>query len=116
MLITKGVGGHVKKIGKNAFPVNLTPLSRNNFVLWVEPLYIIYQGGGGCKVGDTVELASAVKLTKKSFFSFTISPPSFIWNVAKMRSSTFPVMCLGYLISDKIWCLHQEPGPQWPQW
>ena len=27
-----------------AFPVNLTPLSRNNFVLWVEPLYIIFQG------------------------------------------------------------------------
>ena len=30
----------------SAFPVNLTPLSRNNFVLWVEPLYIIFQGGG----------------------------------------------------------------------
>ena len=30
----------------SAFPVNLTPLSRNNFVLWAEPLYIIFQGGG----------------------------------------------------------------------
>ena len=29
----------------SAFPVNLTPLSRNNFVLWVEPIYIIIQGG-----------------------------------------------------------------------
>ena len=30
----------------SAFPVNLTPLSRNNFVLWVESLYIIFQGWG----------------------------------------------------------------------
>ena len=60
--ITRGVGGHAPLgqknnvgyknsafLGKNnrAFPVNLTPLSRNNFVLWVEPLYIIFQKGGG---------------------------------------------------------------------
>ena len=40
--------GKKKIFGKNsAFPVNLTPFSRNNFVLWAEPLYIIFQGGGG---------------------------------------------------------------------
>ena len=44
-IITKGVGGHAPRQKYSAFPVNLTPLSRNNFVLWVEPLYIIFQGG-----------------------------------------------------------------------
>ena len=50
-IITKGVEGHAPRKKKkflvkySAFPVNLTPLSRNNFVLWVEPLYIIFQGG-----------------------------------------------------------------------
>ena len=49
--LTKGVVGHAQweKIifGKkySAFPVILTPLSRQNFVLWVEPLYIFFQGG-----------------------------------------------------------------------
>ena len=44
------VGVHIRHtitrgVREVRFPVNLTPLSRNNFVLWVEPLYIIFQGG-----------------------------------------------------------------------
>ena len=50
--ITRWVGGIPRKKNNvwekySAFPVNLTPLSRNNFVLWVDALYIIFQGGVG---------------------------------------------------------------------
>ena len=50
MLGTKITSAFLGKKNR-AFPVNLTPLSRNNFVLWVEPLYIIFQRGWGVGVG-----------------------------------------------------------------